>query len=757
MTKASFWHLAAAFELVTLVAVQPVARAKDGEVHLRAEGTNALLWIVGDEDDDWQVQGSSDLATWTNLAGFGTLLSGETNAPVRSIGNPTEESVFFRTLRTGGLYDRTLLRTMSLTFTQSNWQALLAGARTYETNVPCSLLTLDNGATLTNVGVRYRGNTSYTGMGGSAPAKKSINLEIDYGYTNADLMGYDTANLNNAYQDETLMREALYFNIMRNYTISPAGCLMQLYINGANWGVYSFAQQQDGRLINEYFSSNNGDRWRAPNMPAGGGGPGGGTTGASALGYLGNTNLASYRSNYELKSDYNTNAWPRLINAIYVLNTTSTNLLRDKVEEVLAVDRWLWFLALENLFADDDSYWNKGADYMFYYEPESGRIHPVEHDGNEAFFAGDVQLSPVQGATATNRPVLRHLLGIPELRQRYLAHLRTVLDECFHPTGMLPLIDEYSAVSVAAIAADPKKGYTSMTVYTNDLNALKNFARQRYAYLTNHPELKPLAPIIPAVYAPPEKPTAAETPFIAAEVQANGTNGIDSVWLYHRGKSYGRYTAAQMFDDGAHGDSLAGDGRFGAPTTTYPAGTKVRFYVEARSANTAKAACFCPPRAEQETYSYRVAVTTALNTPVVINEIMASNSSTIADPQDEYDDWIELHNVTGQEVDLAGRYLSDEPNHPRKWAFPAGTTIPANGYLIVWADEDSSITPGLHASFKLSADGEELFLADTDANLNVILDSVVFGGQETDRSYGRVVDDSDSWDIQDPTPGQPNR
>ncbi len=70
---------------------------------------------------------------------------------------------------------------------------------------------------------------------------------------------------------------------------------------------------------------------------------------------------------------------------------------------------------------------------------------------------------------------------------------------------------------------------------------------------------------------------------------------------------------------------------------------------------------------------------------------------------------------------------------------------------------DSSITPGLHASFKLSADGEALFLADTDANLNVILDSVVFGGQETDRSYGRVVDDSDSWDIQDPTPGQPNR
>jgi spore coat protein CotH len=133
------------------------------------------------------------------------------------------------------------------------------------------------------------------------------------------------------------------------------------------------------------------------------------------LNYLGNTNVSTYRSLYELKDGDSTNALPRLINAIYVLNATATNLLRDKVEDVLAVDRWLWFLALENVFADDDSYWNKGADYMMYYEPESGRLHPVEHDGNEAFVPGDASLSPVQGDNNSARPVLRRLLGIPEL------------------------------------------------------------------------------------------------------------------------------------------------------------------------------------------------------------------------------------------------------------------------------------------------------------------------------------------------------
>jgi hypothetical protein len=212
-----------------------------------------------------------------------------------------------------------------------------------------------------------------------------------------------------------------------------------------------------------------------------------------------------------------------------------------------------------------------------------------------------------------------------------------------------------------------------------------------------------------------------------------------------------------MFDDGAHQDGAAGDSVFGAATTNYPAGAKARFYVEARSANAAKAAGFAPPRAEQETYSYRVAVTTAPNTPVVINELMASNTGTLADPQGEYDDWIELRNVTDQEVELTGRYLSDEPNNPREWSFPAGTTIAANGYLIVWADEDSTDTPGLHASFKLSSsDGDEIFLTDTDANLNAVLDSVVFGSQETDRSYGRTAADPGEFDFMRPTPGLAN-
>lgn len=750
----------AALALLVVALTSYDRQVPGADLHLSRQGTNAVARVEGDPDNDWFIQTSTNLVNWTNVPGLGPVIAGRTNSPARNLGGASGAQQFYRALKTDGLYDPSLLRTVNLTFTQANWATLLTTARNTGSNVYCSLVTLDNGATNIGAGARYKGNSSFN-IGGN---KKSINVELDWVNPTSDLMRYSTFNLNNAAADQTIQRETLYFTIMSRYTPCPKAAMARVNINGSFWGVYTLVQQENGQLIDEWFPSNNGDRWRTPNAAGGGGGTGGFSGSNSALSYLSTTNIATYRTYYDLRTtDSATNvAWGRLVNAIYVLNTTPTNQLRDKVEDVLAVDNWLWFLAIENIFADDDSYWNKGADYSFYFEPESGRIHPVEHDGNEAFILGDVNLSPLVGYNATggsanlgNRPLLHRLLPISELRQRYLAHMRTVLQESYHPAVLTPFINSLTSLSVTSIVADPNKNFT-MLQYTSAVVALKMFVTNRYNFLTTNAALAPLQPIIGLVSPPTIAPTVTETPFVTAQVTANGTNGLDSVWLYHRSHAYGRFVVAQMFDDGAHGDGVADDGVFGAATTNYPAGTKVRFYVEARSANAARAAAFAPARAENETFSYRVAVTTASNSPVVINELMASNTGTLADPQGEFDDWIELRNLTDQSVELTGRYLSDEPNNPRKWAFPAGTILPADGYLIIWCDEDGLATSGLHASFKLSATGESVFLTDTDANANAILDSVSFGTLATDEAYGRTAADADIWSVLAPTPESPN-
>jgi hypothetical protein len=134
---------------------------------------------------------------------------------------------------------------------------------------------------------------------------------------------------------------------------------------------------------------------------------------------------------------------------------------------------------------------------------------------------------------------------------------------------------------------------------------------------------------------------------------------------------------------------------------------------------------------------------------VVINEIMASNTVTIADNAGEFDDWIELYNTSGTAVDLSGWYITDKPDNLTKYDIPAGTMILANEYLIIWADEDSSQGPNpVHANFKLSASGEMVILLD--ASISVV-DSISFGQQTTDMTYARQPNGTGNFVIQAPT------
>ncbi|MCF8245413.1 MAG: lamin tail domain-containing protein [Saprospiraceae bacterium] len=133
--------------------------------------------------------------------------------------------------------------------------------------------------------------------------------------------------------------------------------------------------------------------------------------------------------------------------------------------------------------------------------------------------------------------------------------------------------------------------------------------------------------------------------------------------------------------------------------------------------------------------------------PVVINELMASNTSTITDEAGEFNDWIELYNTSGSAVSLNGWFLTDNPANLTKWDFPTNTSIPAYDYLIIWADEDSSQGP-LHANFKLSALGEQLMLINASG---AIVQDITFGAQQTDKGYARSPNGTGSFVIKNPT------
>jgi hypothetical protein len=135
-------------------------------------------------------------------------------------------------------------------------------------------------------------------------------------------------------------------------------------------------------------------------------------------------------------------------------------------------------------------------------------------------------------------------------------------------------------------------------------------------------------------------------------------------------------------------------------------------------------------------------------TPILfINEIMSNNTSTIADENGYFGDWIEIYNPSNVAVDLAGMYISDDAATPTKYQFPTGssaTVIPAGGFKLIWAD-DSTQTGPLHANFKLSStSGEFVGLYYQGAELFVV-DSISFPPQTDNVSYGRQTDGNTNW------------
>ena len=112
---------------------------------------------------------------------------------------------------------------------------------------------------------------------------------------------------------------------------------------------------------------------------------------------------------------------------------------------------------------------------------------------------------------------------------------------------------------------------------------------------------------------------------------------------------------------------------------------------------------------------------------VYLSEFMASNpgvllhNGTIPAGNKRFDidgdspDWIELHNPDAGVASLAGWALSDDLTEPGKWVFPAGASVNAGAYMVVYASgknaaRGSGATLQYHTNFKLSPAGGVLVL-----------------------------------------------
>jgi hypothetical protein len=139
-----------------------------------------------------------------------------------------------------------------------------------------------------------------------------------------------------------------------------------------------------------------------------------------------------------------------------------------------------------------------------------------------------------------------------------------------------------------------------------------------------------------------------------------------------------------------------------------------------------------------------------------INEFEAKNSSTISDNYNEFDDWIEISNPGSAAINLNGYYLTDKLADQSKCKLTATgseLTLPAGGFIILWADKD--VTQGSrHLNFKLSGDGGQIGIYSPSLQL---IDTLSYSLQYNNISMGRDLSNSTLWKYYStPTPGTAN-
>jgi hypothetical protein len=633
-----------------------------------------------------------------------------------------------------GFYDINTINTIEIDFFDPNWDNTLDTYYANDIGERLVATVTINGVQYDSCGVKYKGNSSYD----ANRTKNPFNIKLDYIKGSQNVDGYETLKLSNIWRDPSCVREALAYEIARKYTTAPQANFANIFINGTLYGLYTSVENINKDFVRKHYWEDNGVFFKgeviqAPPAP---GCPSGGPGNDVIWGYL-NNDTTCYERYFELEGNY---GYTVLMNFLDTFNNYPSF-----IEEVLNIDRHIWSISFSNTFASLDSPLNIAHNF-YIYRDVNNRFNHLLWDENLCFgtfslgsaptsLSGMQQLSPYYNNSA-NYPIITQVLQNSTYKNMYFAHMRTLLNENITNSLYKDRIDTIQTIIDADVQADPYKFYTYADFQNNVNNTVSGqygiveLMDPRDTYLSALSDLTATPPTISNIVTP-----AIASANSTVTVTADITNA-SYVYLGTRNREIDRFLKTQMYDDGAHNDGAAGDGTYGADVAVVL--SDVQYYIYAENSN---AGMFSPERAEYEFH------TLSVTKGVVINELMAANNITIADQDGEYDDWIELYNNSSSAIVLDGYYLTDDAANISKWTFPTGTTINANDYLIVWADNDVLQT-GLHASFKLTSSGESLILSDNTLN---VVDEVIFGSQTDDISYGRYVNGTGSFILMNPT------
>lgn len=640
-----------------------------------------------------------------------------------------------------GLYDTDVITTVEIYFSDDNWnQQMINNYQDEEFLLADSVVI--NGTMKDSVGVKYKGNSTFSENNDKNP----LNISIDYIQENQDYQGYQTLKLSSGQKDPSFLREVLSYEIARKYMQAPLSNYAKVSINGTFHGMYSSSEAINSDFQKNYLYSDR-DNTRIKCNPQNV------NNGGSSLEYLG-TDSSSYYDYYELKSEA---GWQDLVDLTYSINNAP-----NAIENSFDIDRAIWMSAFNNVLVNLDSYSGPFRQNYYIIKDDNDRMNTIVWDFNECLGGFSMvnqgqggggtdltQLDPVLREGDDDWPLLNLIFSNPTYRRMYIAHMRTILNENFANDWYSERGLELQNLIKSDVQTDPTTPYNYDDFIANldedvnvggggpgggNVNGIISLMDARSEFLSSHAEFTAAPPTIGTISTTPSTVSTYSTANIIVDVE-----NASSVIVGYRFRPQDKFVKSELFDDGNHNDGAANDGTYGVSIEVDA--LDMQYYIYAENDD---AGIFSPERAEHEYHNLPIVGS------LVINEFMASNVSAVQDTSSgfvQYDDWVELYNGSDIAINLGGYHLSDNENVLDKWTFP-DITINPDGYLAVWLDKDEGATSGLHTSFQLSADGEELFLSTAN---NYIIDALFYNSLPSDLGYARVPNGKGPFIIQNHT------
>lgn len=344
--------------------------------------------------------------------------------------------------------------------------------------VPCSFNY--NDTEWYHVGIRYKGNSSLQSAYQSGNKKLSLKIDFDEFEKDYPTMndqrfyGFRQLNLNNNYDDASLMREKVGADLFRQFGLvsaQTAFCVVYLD-NGTGpqyYGVYAIVEEVDDTVLDDQFADGSGNLYKPDGDAAT---FANGTYDTDEFYLKTNLETADYT---DVKSLYD------VVNSS--VRTSDIDTWKTNLEAVFDVDTYMKWLAANTVIQNWDTYGKMSHNYYLYNNPENNLLTWIPWDNNEALQAGKLgsALSLSLSEVSSSWPLIKYLIGVDEYKQSYESYLQEFVDEVFIPANLISTYSSYYDL-LKDYAYAEESGYTYISYdsqFDQAVTTLKTHAQSR--------------------------------------------------------------------------------------------------------------------------------------------------------------------------------------------------------------------------------------------------------------------------------------